>query len=127
MSSLRRLPFRPRKTLGTGRPIGAHPTSTGARPNMLRVAIKMLLGDRVKYTGLLFGIAFTSFLVAFAGSYFAGFMTRSFALITQNPRTDLWVMDPAVRSVEPTTNMPSSALDRVRSVEGVATASPLAL
>lgn len=94
---------------------------------MLRVAVKMLLGDRVKYAGLLFGIAFTSFLVAFAGSYFAGFMTRSFALITQNPGADVWVMDPAVRSVEPTTNMPSSALDRVRSVEGVATAAPLAL
>lgn len=94
---------------------------------MLRVAVKMLLGDRVKYAGLLIGIAFTSFLVTFAGSYFAGFMTRGFALITENPRTDVWVMDPAVRSVEPTTNMPSSALDRVRSVEGVSTAVPLAL
>jgi putative ABC transport system permease protein len=94
---------------------------------MLRVAVKMLLGDQVKYTGLLFGIAFTSFLVTFAGSYLAGFMTNGFALVSENPRTDVWVMDPAVRSVEPTTNMPSSALDRVRSVEGVATAVPLAL
>jgi len=94
---------------------------------MFRVAVKMLTGDRVKYVGLLFGIAFTSFLVTFAGSYLAGFMTNSFALIAENPRTDVWVMDPAVRSVEPTTNLPSSALDRVRSVEGVATAVPLAL
>ncbi len=70
-------------------------------------------------------IAFTSFLVTFAGSYFAGFMTRGFALIAENPRTDVWVMDPAVSSVEPTTNLPSSALDRVRGVEGVATAVPL--
>ena len=94
---------------------------------MFRVAAKMLIGDRVKYAGLVFGISFTSFLVTFAGSYFAGFMTQGFALIAENPRTDVWVMDPAVRSVEPTTNMPSSALDRVRSVEGVATAVPLAL
>ena len=94
---------------------------------MLRVALKMLIGDRVKYAGLLFGIAFMSFLVTFAGSYFAGFMTRSFALIAENPGTDVWVMDPAVRSVEPTINLPSSALDRVRSVEGVAAAVPLAL
>lgn len=41
----------------------------------------MLIGDRVKYAGLLFEIAFTSFLVTFAGSYFAGFMTQGFALI----------------------------------------------
>jgi len=94
---------------------------------MFRVAVKMLLGDRVKYAGLLLGIAFTSFLIAFAGSYFAGFMTWGFALIAENPRTDVWVMDPAVRSVELTTNLPSSALDRVRSIEGVATAVPLAV
>ncbi len=92
---------------------------------MFRVAVKMLIGDRVKYAGLLFGIAFTSFLVTFAASYFVGFMTRGFALIAENPRTNVWVMDPAVRSVEPTTNLPSSALDRVRSVEGVSTAVPV--
>src|SRR5262249_37782917 len=94
---------------------------------MFRVAVKMLIGDRVKYVGLLFGIAFTSFLVTFAGSYFAGFITRGFALIAENPGMDVWVMDPAVRSVEPNTNLPSSALDRVRSVEGVSTAVPLAV
>jgi putative ABC transport system permease protein len=94
---------------------------------MLRVAVKMLLGDRAKYVGLLFGIAFTSFLVTFAASYFCGFMTRGFALITENPTADVWVMDPAVASTEQTTNMPDSALDRVRSVDGVLSAVPLAL
>ncbi len=94
---------------------------------MLRVALKMLLGDRAKYVGLLFGIAFTSFLVTFAASYFCGFMTRGFALIAENPTADVWVMDPAVASAEQTTNMPNSALDRVRSVDGVLSAVPLAL
>jgi putative ABC transport system permease protein len=32
------------------------------------IALKMLLRDRTKYAGLLFGIAFTSFLVIFAAS-----------------------------------------------------------
>src|SRR5260370_29727751 len=94
---------------------------------MLRVAIKMLMGDRAKYGGLLFGITFTSFLVRFAGSYFAGFMTRGFALIAENPAADVWVMDPAVESTELTINMPDSALARVRSVDGVFSAAPLAL
>src|SRR4030081_644511 len=87
----------------------------------------MLLGDRAKYIGLLFGISFTSFLVTFAGSYFCGFMTRGFAIIAENPAADVWVMDPAVESPEQTTNIPQSALYRVRSVEGVLTALPLAL
>jgi putative ABC transport system permease protein len=94
---------------------------------MLRLALKMLVGDRTKYAGLLFGITFTSFLVTFAFSYFCGFMTRGFALIAENQFADVWVMDPAVESAEQTTNMPNSALDRVRSVEGVLSALPLAL
>src|SRR5216684_4107501 len=90
---------------------------------MLRVALKMLIGDRAKYVGLLFGITFMSFLVTFAASYFCGFMTRGFALISENPAADVWVMDPAVNSTEHTTNLPASALDRVRSVECVASVS----
>lgn len=94
---------------------------------MIRIALKMLMGDRAKFTGLLFGITFTSFLVTFAASYLSGFMTRGFALIAENQQTDVWVMDPAVDSTEHLTNLPSSALDRVRSVEGVQSAVPLAL
>jgi putative ABC transport system permease protein len=94
---------------------------------MLRIALKMLAGDRGKYAGLLFGIAFTSFLITFAASFFCGFMTRGFALVSDNPWADVWVMDPAVESVEQTTNLPDSALLRVRSVTGVQTAVPLAL
>jgi putative ABC transport system permease protein len=76
---------------------------------------------------LLFGITFTSFLVTFAFSYFCGFMTRGFALIAENPAVDVWVMDPAVQSPEQTINMPDSALQRVRGVQGVRSAAPLAL
>jgi len=94
---------------------------------MLKVAMKMLKGDRAKYLGLLFGITFTSFLVTFAGSYLCGFMTRGFALISENTGADVWVMDPAVDSTELSTNLPDSALSRVRSVEGVLSAAPLAL
>jgi putative ABC transport system permease protein len=94
---------------------------------MLRLGFKMLMGDRAKYVGLLFGITFTSFLVTFAASYFCGFMTRGFALITENREVDVWVMDPAVESPEQTINTPDSALARVSSVNGVMSAIPLAL
>ena len=94
---------------------------------MFYIALKMIIGDRAKYTGLLLGISFTAFLVTFALSYFAGFLTHGFALISENSSTELWIMDPAVDSVELTTNMPDSALDRVRGVEGVRYAVPLIL
>jgi putative ABC transport system permease protein len=94
---------------------------------MLHIAMKMLIGDRAKYVGLLIGISFTAFLVTFAASYFAGFMTRGFSLVAENPAADIWVMDPAVSSTEQTINMPDFALDRVRNVDGVRFATPLAL
>jgi putative ABC transport system permease protein len=94
---------------------------------MFHIALKMLVADRAKFAGLLFGIVFTSFLVTFAASYFCGFMTAGFALVSENADADVWVMDPAVESVEQTINMPASALLRVRSVDGVADAVPLML
>jgi putative ABC transport system permease protein len=92
---------------------------------MFYIAMKILMGDRAKFLGLLLGITFTAFLVTFAASYFAGFMTRGFALITENGSADVWVMDPAVDSVELTINMPMSVLNRVRSIEGVQYAVPM--
>ncbi|SFP97826.1 ABC transporter permease [Hydrogenimonas thermophila] len=94
---------------------------------MLNIAIKMLWGDRTKFFGLLFGISFTAFLVTFALSFFAGFMTNSFALISENPTADVWVMDPAVRSTEMTINMPESVLSQVKSIDGVNYATALAI
>lgn len=94
---------------------------------MLRLGMRMLIADRARYLALLFGIAFTAFLVSFAASYFCGFMTRSFALIAENPAADVWVMDPAIITPEQTVNMPGAVLNRVRSVDGVSYATPMTL
>lgn len=88
---------------------------------MIFLALKMLTGDRTKYLGLLFGVTFTSFLVTFAGAYFGGMMQRSYALIAETPG-DIWVMDPAVVSIEPAIPLPDFAVNRVRSVPGVKSA-----
>ncbi len=94
---------------------------------MYLVAIQMLWGDRGKFLGLVLGIGFTAFLITFAMAFFAGFMTRGFALISENPSARIWVMDPAVHGTESTINLPDSALKRVQSVAGVRVALPLAL
>ena len=94
---------------------------------MFRVAVEMLLHDKTKFLGLLIGVSFTAFLVTFAMGYFAGFMTRGFALVSENPSAKVWVMDPAVSSAEATINMSESSLDSVRGVAGVEYATPLYL
>jgi len=94
---------------------------------MFEVAVKMLMHDRTKFLGLFTGIGFTAFLVTFAMAYFAGFMTRGFALVSENPSATVWVMDPAVHSTEATINMSDASLGLVRSVKGVSYAVPLYL
>ena len=103
---------------------GASLASVPIDLTMIFLALKMLTGDRTKYAGLLFGVTFTSFLVTFAAAYFGGMMNRSYALVAETPG-DVWVMDPAVVSVEPAIPLPDSALNRVRSVPGVRSAVPL--
>lgn len=93
---------------------------------MIRVAFRMLVGDIGKFSGLVAGIALASFLSCFAASYFAGFMTRSFALVAEQPG-DVWVMDRTTASPDQFANLTASARDRVRSVAGVADANILAL
>ena len=85
---------------------------------MFRIAVEMLMHDKTKYLGLFAGIGFTAFLVTFAMSFFAGFMTRGFALVSENPTASVWVMDRAVNSTEETINMSDASLGLVRGVQG---------
>ncbi len=94
---------------------------------MIRIAIAMLVGDHVKYAGVLFGIAVTTFLTTLVGSMLAGMLSRTYALVTDIPAAEVWVMDPACETVTQTINIPETSIDRVRAVEGVAHASRLAV
>ena len=86
----------------------------------------MLVNDLGKFLALVAGLAFASFLSTFAACYFAGFLTRSFALVAEQPG-DVWVMDRTTSSPDQYANLTASARDRVRSVPGVADATVLAL
>jgi putative ABC transport system permease protein len=92
---------------------------------MIRIALAMLLGDRVKYAGVVLGIALASFLITQLLSLFFGMMTRTYAMIGDMGQADLWVTDPAVEYVDEITAMPDTALQRVRGIEGVAWAVPV--
>ena len=89
------------------------------------LAIKMLMGDRLKYFGLIAGIAFAAMMVTQQASIFTGFKSQTVTFIRQNPGVDLWVMDAQVRFSEDQVGMPETTVQRVRSVEGVEWASPM--
>jgi putative ABC transport system permease protein len=91
---------------------------------MLGVALKMLFGDPVKLVGLVFGIAFSTLLMAQQGGFFIGLISRSANIVMEAEGVDVWVMDPKTETAEGPTPMRSIELFRVRGVEGVAQASP---
>ncbi len=89
------------------------------------VAVRMLTGDRAKYLGLIFAIAFSSFLIAQQVSIFAGLLNRMRSQILDITDGDLWVMDPATQYVDEVYALRDDALYRVRGVQGVRWAVPL--
>jgi len=89
------------------------------------VALKMLVADRAKYFGLIFAIAFASFLLANQLSIFIGIMTRPSSQIRDVVDADIWVMDPQTLYDGEVYSLRDYDLYRVRSVPGVEWAVPL--
>ena len=89
------------------------------------VALRMLTGDRAKYLGLIFAIAFSSFLIAQQVSIFAGLLNRMRSQILDITDADIWVMDPATQYVDEVYALRDDALYRVRGVPGIRWAVPL--
>lgn len=88
------------------------------------VAIRMLIGDRVKFFGLVFGVTFATFLMSQQVSVFVGIVARSASQIVDVRDASIWVMDPRVRHFDEAPGLPTGDLQRVRGVEGVQWAVP---
>lgn len=91
---------------------------------ILKLAYKLLVNDKAKFTALLVGITFAVFLMIAMTSLFAGVLNRASATVI-NIGAPMWVMDPAVQTVANTIGMPDYVLDAVRSIQGVNYAVPL--
>jgi putative ABC transport system permease protein len=96
----------------------------GSAPAMNWVALRMLTGDRSKYLGLIFAIAFSTFLIAQQSSLFVVIMNRTRSVILDVPDANVWIMAPATRYIDEVFALKDSDLDRVRSVPGVSWAVP---
>lgn len=91
---------------------------------MIWIAIRMLTGDSQKFYGLVFGIAFSTLLITQQLTIFVNLVERGASGVYNVPSADVWVMDKVSRTTEVNYPMPSTALDKVRSVPGVEWAVP---
>src|SRR5262249_41604363 len=92
---------------------------------MFWIALKMLVGDRAKFFGIVLGLTFASLLITQQGSIFCGLMCRTAGQVFDITGADLWVMDANVRYIDDVKPMIENNLYRVRGVEGVKWAVPL--
>jgi putative ABC transport system permease protein len=91
---------------------------------ILRLAYKLLVNDKAKFTALLVGITFAVFLMMFITSMFIGVLNHASATVV-NIGASMWVMDPSVQAIISSVGMPDYVLDAVRSIPGVEYAVPL--
>jgi putative ABC transport system permease protein len=91
---------------------------------MYRLALMMLFRDHAKYLMLLSGVTFATLLIAQGSALFCGLMSWTFSSL-KNMRAEVWVADPKVEQVNDNKPLRDTDVDRIRSVDGVAWASPL--
>ena len=92
---------------------------------MYAIALKMLMGDRGKYLGIILGLTFASLLITQQSSIFTGLMTRTYGAITDLSQPDIWVMDPKVQFIDDVKPLQDTELYRIRGIPGVEWAVPL--
>lgn len=89
------------------------------------VALKMLIGDRAKYLGIIMGVTFASLLITQQMAIFLGLMTRTYGAISDTGQPDIWVMDSKVQFIDDIKPLQDTQLFRVRGVEGIEWAMPM--
>jgi putative ABC transport system permease protein len=91
---------------------------------ILKLAFKLLINDKAKFSALIVGITFAVFLMVQMTSLFSGILSKASATVI-NIGAGVWVMDPSVQTVANSIGMPDFVLDAVRSIKGVKYAVPL--
>jgi putative ABC transport system permease protein len=86
---------------------------------MLWIAWKMLIGNRAKYLGIVFGVVFAALLIAQQSSIFCGLMLLTISQIRDTQGPDIWVMDGNVQYVDDIKPLADTELFRVKGVPGV--------
>lgn len=92
---------------------------------MLSIAWQMLAGDRAKYFGIVFSLAFTTLLITQQGATLVAIFRSTTTFVDQVTGIDMWVTDAKSEYVDDIKAMDDNAVYRVRSVPGVAWAVPL--
>jgi putative ABC transport system permease protein len=79
----------------------------------------MLIGNKAKYIGIIFGVMFASLLIAQQSSIFCGLMLMTTSQIQDVKGASIWVMDSNVQFIDDIKPLRDEDLMRIRGVPGV--------
>jgi putative ABC transport system permease protein len=91
---------------------------------IFKLALKLLMNDKGKFSALLMGITFAVFLMVMMMSMFSGILLRASSSV-ENVGAKIWILDPAVNNVSSSIPMPNYVLDFAKSINGVKHAEPI--
>lgn len=91
---------------------------------MLFLSLKILIGDKAKFIGIILGLSFSALIITQQAAIFVGLMTRTFGFITDTSQPNIWVMDEKVRYIDDMKPLRDTQLYQVRGIEGVEWAVP---
>jgi len=89
------------------------------------IALKMLMGDKGKYIGIVMGLTFASLIMTQQPAIFIGILARTYSFISDVGLPDIWVMDEKVQFVDDIKPLQDTELYRVRGVSGIEWAMPM--
>lgn len=92
---------------------------------MNTTALKMLIGNRASFLGVIFGVFLATLLISQQSAIFLGLVSRSYRLVTDIPSPNIWIIDPVTESDEKARSMPEGYLDIVRSIPNIEWAVPI--
>ncbi len=93
---------------------------------MIRLALKLIFGERLKFYGLVASLTFAALLIVLLTSIYFGVL-ESFFNVAYASGVPVWVMDKRTESFDRPISMPDHVLNTVRSTPGVKWAAPYLL
>lgn len=92
---------------------------------MLSVALKMLIGNKAAFIGVVFGIFLAILLISQQSAIFLGLLSRSYRIVTAIPSPNIWVIDPATNGEDLVRPMPEDYLGYIKSIPNIDWAVPI--
>jgi len=92
---------------------------------MFSVALKMLIGNKASFLGMIFGIFLSILLISQQSAIFLGLLSRSYRIVTEISSPNVWVIDPSTQGEDLIRSMPEDYLGFIKSIPNVEWAVPI--